>query len=159
MRPNRTLPLVLLAALVLATGILASCTGDGEAEAADPSATPTSTVAPDGGASLPPEGPGGGARYELSNGEVTARLVLRGARAQLQVVNRSGNEIGRPAVYALHAVDGRRIPGRVPDAAPIPDGETVRLQVEFPEGFGPQQVGLVALVIGGDEYGAFIPQG
>lgn len=145
---------ILLFALSVAA---ASCSGSGAAEPGGATPAPSPTEEPtvdlgDGG-----QVPADAAVYEYSNGEVAARLTLQGNRGRLRIVNRSGREIGEPGLYALDSTTGKRVGGTVEDAAPIGDGETVTLRVSFPEGFGQGRIGLVALIVGSADYGAFIP--
>lgn len=146
--------------LLLALSVLAAaCSGSGAAEpggggaTAAPSPTEEPTVDLGDGGQVPADA----TVYEYSNGEVAARLTLQGARGRLRIVNRSGREIGEPGLYALDSTTGRRVGGTVEDAAPIPDGATVTLRVSFPDGFGQDRIGLVALLVGSADYGAFIP--
>ena len=55
------------------------------------------------------------------------------------------------------ADDGTEIDGKVTGAKPIPDGKNASFQFEFPPEVDPSTIGLLFLVLGEDDYGAFIP--
>jgi hypothetical protein len=97
--------------------------------------------------------PGDSGVYRYVNAGLVATLDLR-ART-LEIENATGRTLAKPAFYALHAEDGHRVDGRVIDPAPIPAGETVRFAVEL-DGIAPKDIGLIVLLIGRDNYGAFV---
>ena len=98
--------------------------------------------------------------YEYRNAGLVAVLDFdeTGRSATLQVENGTGRELGEPFVYVLDARDGHEIDGRIPDAAPIPDGGRATFTVRFPPELEVDQIGLKILVLGGDNYGAFVPR-
>lgn len=98
--------------------------------------------------------------YEYRNAGLLAVLDFdeTGRTATLEVENGTGRDLGEPFVYVLDARDGHRIDGRIPDAAPIPDGGRATFTVRFPPGLEVDQIGLAILVLGGDNYGAFVPR-
>jgi hypothetical protein len=57
----------------------------------------------------------------------------------------------------LDGLTGKHIDGKVPDAKPVADGEQTTFQVQFPPEVTPKSLGLVILLFGGDNYGAFAP--
>jgi hypothetical protein len=88
---------------------------------------------------------------------IEARLTLRGEGAELTVRNDTGGVLPKPGVFVLDARDGVRTTWRVLDAAPVPDGERASFEVErslVPEA---RHIGLVVLLIGGEDFGAFVP--
>ena len=137
-------PVVLLAALGSA------CTGDG----GDPppsdmqsSSTPVESSAP---AFTP-----GSFRYQNAGLQVT--LKLDGNTGTMDVGNGSGYALGKPDLYVLDGLTGSHIDGKVLDPQPVPDGEQASFQVQFPPEVTPKSLGLVILLFGSDNYGAFAP--
>lgn len=145
-------------ALALALAAVATaCTGDAEP---GPSAAPPSSTEPTPSATpLPTRDPGavefaeGLFRYGPYN-FVTAELRWRGGDGKLIVDNRSGRELGPPALYAV-LMDQREVPADVREAAPIPTGGAVRFDVSFPDSVGYDETGLVVLLFGEENWGAF----
>ena len=145
--PRRILPLIVL---VLALGV--ACTGEGDGAdqpTRTPAETPTSPV-PTGPVRFEP----GLYRYEF--GGVIADLVFDGSDATMDVKNTSGAELAPPALYVIDGT-GAHEDGIVADAAPIPDGEDASFAVTFPDGVTDETVGLVILLFGDSNYGAFAP--
>jgi hypothetical protein len=148
--PRRILPLIVL---VLALGV--ACTGEGDGEdqpTRTPAETPTSPTPP------VPTGPvrfePGHYRYEF--GGVIADLVFDRSDATMDVKNTSGAELAPPALYVIDGT-GAREDGVVADATPIPDGESATFVVTFPGSVTDETVGLVILLFGDSNYGAFAP--
>jgi hypothetical protein len=149
-RPMRTAPRV-VAAFALAVALTA-CTGRGGSggerrSSAEPSPLPSASqtfVAPPG-ASL----------YVYSNAGLLATMELRGDRGTLKIQNQTGRALPAPGFYLLAATDGHRVPGTVTGAAPVPSGATASFPVSF-AGLRDQDIGLVILVVGHDNYGAFV---
>ncbi len=140
---RRILPLIVLVAA-------AACTGDGDdGQTPTPTATTTSPV-PTGPVRFEP----GAYRWEF--GGVTADLVFDGSDATMDVENASGAELAAPSLYVVEG-SGTRRDGVVADAAPIPDGESATFQVTFPAQVTDETIGLVILLFGGSNYGAFAP--
>lgn len=129
-------------ALALLVGLAAACTGaSGER---------------DGGTGSPSEPvlrPGNSGVYRYVNAGLVATLDL--SKRTLEIENGTGRALGRPALYVLDATDGHRVDLRVVDPAGIPAGETATFDVEL-DGIGRKDIGLVVLLIGGDNYGAFV---
>lgn len=88
---------------------------------------------------------------------IEARLKLSVDAATLTVINDSGSELSAPGVYVLDARDGTKVRWKVTQAASIPDGESVTFQVSRPAVPEAKHIGLVALLFGGEDYGAFTP--
>jgi hypothetical protein len=87
---------------------------------------------------------------------VTADLRFDGNDATMDVKNASGAELAAPALYVIEGSGGRR-DGVVGDAVPIPDGESATFQVTFPDRVTDKTIGLVILLFGDSNYGAFAP--
>lgn len=97
--------------------------------------------------------PGDSGVYRYVNAGLVATLDLR--KGTLEIENDTGRTLAKPGFYALHATDGRRVEGRVIDATAVPAGETRTFDVEL-DGIAPKDIGLIVLLIGSDNYGAFV---
>ncbi len=140
MQTPRALPAVL--ALVLGLGAVA-CTGaSGEP---DGERSPT-------GPTAPVIRPGRSGVFRYVNAGLAATLDL--TKGTLEIDNGTDHDVGEPSFYVLDALDGHRTDGRVIDPAPIPAGEraTFRIELDVPR----KDIGLVILVLGRDNYGAFV---
>ena len=139
------------AILVLALAV--ACTGgDGDDPPTD-GATPTVSAGPTD--ATPTEFTPGRFRYQ--NAGLQVGLQLEANTGTMDVDNRTGFELGKPDVYVLDGLSGERIDGKVLDAQPIDDGAQASFQVQFPPEVTPKSLGLVILLFGSDNYGAFAP--
>lgn len=84
-------------------------------------------------------------------------MRLDGNSGTLTIENDTGAELPPPGFYILDASTGDRVVGEVKDQAVIPIGEMRTFRVSF-SGLGIKDIGLVILVIGHDNYGAFARQ-
>ncbi len=141
----------LVAATLALALALAACTDDGgEADGATAGTGPSAT-GPTGRLSVPP----GSNVYRYVNAGLEAILDLDAGT--LEIANGTGRELPPPGLYALDARDGAQVDGQVADAASIPDGETVTFRAQL-DGIEPRNIGLVILLMGDDNYGAFVRQ-
>jgi hypothetical protein len=148
--PTRSAPTIAVLALALALAPSAvGCTGD---------ATPT-VVATDGTSPTvlptvdqPVDFVPGEWTYE-NNGVTVAFSWDTGG---LTVENGSGQELGEPGLYAVTQTQ-QRVDADVADAAPIDDGASVTLTVAFPGDLQLEDVGMVAIVFGEQNWGALSP--
>ncbi|HZD80809.1 MAG TPA: hypothetical protein VE646_12325 [Actinomycetota bacterium] len=147
-------PTVRLAALGVAIALAAACTGSGGGSSDRP--TPATTT-PAGSPVAAVTGPPGAALYHYANTGLDATIQFEGDTGTLTIQNGTGHELAAPGFYILDARDGTRIKGTVRDPAPVPDGETQEFTVSF-KGLEDKNIGLVVLMIGSDNYGAFAPQ-
>jgi hypothetical protein len=147
MRPSArfVVPVVVLAAL-------AACTGDGGDGATSMPPTSTSPT-PVVSVSVPP----GEGVYVYQNGGLTATLELGAGTGTLRIANGTGRELAPPSFYLLDARDGRRVPGTVENAEATPNGASTDFGVTF-SGLEVKNIGLAVLLIGSDNYGAFVKQ-
>lgn len=95
--------------------------------------------------------------YRYVNEGLTATMELEGHRGTLQVDNRTGRELPKPGFYILDAVDGHRIDGTVEGAAEVPNGRSETFAVSLGDA-EPKDIGLLVLLMGRDNYGAFVKQ-
>jgi hypothetical protein len=137
-----------VALLVLAIAA-AACTGS--------KSTPTT---PGGSTSTPPTSSGPAiitpGAFEYQNGGLDVTLELKTNTGTMVVDNGSGHDLGKPDLYVFLAT-GKQVDGKVTDAAPISDGAKQTFHVEFPPEVTDKTVGLVILLFGSDNYGAFAP--
>jgi hypothetical protein len=140
--------LVLASALVLSLA-LAACTGEegtGDATGASGGGEgPTETISVAPGATV----------YRYVNAGLVATLDLDAAT--LEIENRTGRELPKPGFYVLDATDGTRIDGRVVAGTEVAAGETATFDVRL-DGVAFDEIGLVVLLMGRDNYGAFVKQ-
>jgi hypothetical protein len=139
MRTLRAITPALLLALLLSGA--AACTSSNDKAPVSPS--PTLEVLP-------------GAYVYRAKG-IEATFDLSGGSGTLSVFNGTGFPFADPGVYLLDARDGSRVDAEVIDAAPIPDGRTREFQVEIPGAPRAKHVGLIALLAGDADLGAFFP--
>jgi hypothetical protein len=149
MKPTRR-----VAAFVLLATIVGACTGATEQPNRTPSGDTGSETAT---VSVPP----GTGLYKYVNAGLTATLTLKGTTSQLTgtlgIQNKTGRVLPQPAFYVLDARDGHRIDGSVEGSTDVPDGHTQTFQVTF-DGLELKNLGLVVLIMGHDNYGAFVQQ-
>jgi hypothetical protein len=95
--------------------------------------------------------------FRYANAGLQVDLRLDSNTGTMDVDNGSGFALGKPDVYVLDGLTGRHIDGKVLDAQPVADGATASFQVQFPPEVTPKSLGLVILLFGSDNYGAFAP--
>lgn len=158
----------LLAAILLALGV-GACSG-AEPDPTDTPSAPSTTTEPGTatGTGSPPAttpvvpsvsvGPGEVAFHYNQGLGLTATLTLGGAEGQLTLENATGGALGTPGVYVLDRFTGERADATVSGPPSIEDGSSASYEVSFGGGFdAAESAGLVALTIGGDDVGAFVP--
>jgi len=144
----------IVAGLLLAVVLAAACSSGGS----EPG--PTGTNGSGGENPTPVQtatGPPGTAVYRYANAGLVATMRLEGETGSLEIENGTGSELPPPDFYILDARDGRRVKGDVRDPTSIPDGQTMTFDVSF-SGLGIDNIGLVILLMGRDNYGAFARQ-
>jgi hypothetical protein len=149
---------LLLLTMAMTTTLATSCT---RSTATEPRASGTNgngTGTGNGSDTVTPEvtatGPPGTAVYLYANPGLVATMRLDGDAGTLTIENDTGAELPPPGFYILDASTGDRVIGEVKDPTVIPIGETRTFRVSF-SGLGIKDIGLVILVIGHDNYGAF----
>ena len=138
----------LAVAFALVVVSLAACTGDGDPPAAAGESPKTS----------PPPVTSADSYVFTDAADIEARLTLdgEGEVAALTIENDTGDALPAPGVYVLDARDGSRIDWSVLGARPAPEGES-EWQVERPPVPESRHIGLVVMLFGGEDYGAFVP--
>ena len=135
---------------MLASALATACTGGGGGGSSKtPTAAPTSAI-PTGPVHFQP------GEYRYGFGGVTASLSFDGSAATLEVKNASGSELAAPGLYVVLGT-GEHVDGTVAGAAPIADGASATFQVTFPAQVTSKTIGLVILLFGDSNYGAFAP--
>jgi hypothetical protein len=133
---------------------LAACTGGGGPKTS-PSGSSGTTGPPAPTESF--SGPPGTALYRYVNAGLTATMRLDGNTGTLEIDNATGRELAKPSFYILDARDGHQIDGTVGGATTVPDGQTATFDVSY-SGLDIKNIGLLVLLMGRDNYGAFVPQ-
>ena len=143
----------LLSALVAAALLLGACTRNDPTPPASSDGS-TSSTAP---SSVEPTSPGQTGAYTYENAGVIADVKYSSDKSTLTVTNHTGAEIPAPGIYMLDARDGHRIAGTVEDSAPVPAASSQDFTVTFAQPVDEANVGLMILLIGHANYGAFVP--
>jgi hypothetical protein len=142
--PTRTL-------LVLLALGAAACTG---ASSTDTAATsPTASPLPTSNVEV--KTVPGVWTYELRG--LKATFTWKEAPATLSVSNDTGIDVAEPSVYVV-TQDQRRVDATVEGAAPLADGADGDYTVTFPSGLTRDDVGLVVLELGDENWGALAPK-
>ncbi len=132
---------------------LAGCTGG-----SDGSASGSGGKSPgDGGGepSVTVSIPARSSVYRYDNAGLVATVDF--AKDTLTIDNGTGKGVLAPGFYVLDARDGHRIDGVVEQTSAVSEGQTVTFMIA-PLGIDLRNVGLVVLMIGPDNYGAFVQQ-
>lgn len=144
------------AVAVVVTVMLAGCTS-GEDGATGPTGDGETTLVP-----TPAEtftGAPGTAVYTYVNGGLVVTVQLDGNAGTMTVDNGTDGDVGAPGVYVLDAVDGHEIEGEVSSANPVAAGERATFDLTIDEIADAANIGLLVLLLGADNYGAFVRTG
>ena len=95
--------------------------------------------------------------FRYTNAGLVVTLELKTNTGSMQVTNGTDHDLAKPDLYVLDGTTGKQIDGKVISAAPIPQGGKATFQVQFPPGVDDKSLGLVILLFGSDNYGAFAP--
>jgi hypothetical protein len=141
----------LVALLCLAIALGACTGGDGGSTGATGASTISEVPTP----AQTFTGAPGTATYEYANEGLVVTVGLDGSDGTLEVENDSEHDLGPPGLYVEDAVDGHEIDGEVADSAPVAAGETASFDVRL-DGITVDDIGLLVLLFGADNYGAFV---
>jgi hypothetical protein len=97
----------------------------------------------------------GTATYEYANEGLLVTVDLDGSDGTLEVANDSEHDLDPPGLYVEDAVDGHEIDGEVVASAPVPAGESATFDVKLDD-ITVDDIGLLVLLFGADNYGAFV---
>jgi hypothetical protein len=95
------------------------------------------------------------ATYEYRNAGLDVVMKIQGQKGTMTVDNATDHEVGKPSFYLLDARTGARTDGHVQSGATLAAGDTGTYQVSF-TGLEIRNIGLVVLLLGRDNYGAFV---
>ena len=105
----------------------------------------------------PPSSPTAGDLYTYSRSDVTAQLSYEPGGGSLRITNDGPTSLPAPGVYLLDAASGARVGGVVVGTRMIPPSSTRSFKVRFARRLAATDVGLIILLIGHQNYGAFEP--
>jgi len=152
MRPPRS-SIRFVVPAVLACLLLGACTKD--TPPPKNSSTGSSSSSSSTGSTTPtPSHPGD---YTYENAGVIADVRYTPPKSTLTVTNHTGAEIPAPGIYMLDARDGHRIAGTVENSTPVPAASSKDFTLTFAQQEDQNNVGLMILLIGHANYGAFVP--
>ena len=154
--PRPMKPTGRLVALLCLAIALGACTG--EDAAGDGGTTGATGASTTGEVPTPAQtftGAPGTATYEYANEGLLVTVGLDGSDGTLEVENDSQHDLDPPGLYVEDAVDGLEVDGEVVDSAPVAAGETATFEVRL-DGISVDDIGLLVLLFGVDNYGAFV---
>ena len=148
MSPPRTIVAFAVLASLLGAGCSGNANGSPSGAASSPAAATSTAEAP-----VAQKG-----EYSYVNAGLNATVKFAGGgAATLTLANSTGRTLEKPGLYVEQASTGKQIDGKVVAAAPVADGKTSTFHVTFPPDVRPETIGLLILLIGPDNYGAFVP--
>ncbi len=150
--PRPMKPTGRLVALLCLAIALGGCTG-GDGGSTGSTGPTTTTVIPTPAQTF--TGAPGTATYEYANEGLLVTVDLDGSDGTLEVENDSEHDLGPPGLYVEDAVDGHEIDGEVVNSAAVTAGETATFDVRL-DGITVDDIGLLVLLFGADNYGAFV---
>lgn len=120
-----------------------AATGGGSTSSAGPTPAETFSGAP------------GTATYTYALDGLTVTVELDGSEGTMLVENETEHDLDAPGLYVIDAADGHEIDGEVLASAPVPAGDSATFDVALDE-IGVEEIGLLVLLFGADNYGAFV---
>jgi hypothetical protein len=151
------------ALLVVVATLLAACTGGGS-KGGEKTTGPTKGggTAGTGGTGVTAPMPVGltgvsttNATYEYRNAGLDVTMKIQGQKGTMTVDNGTDHEVGKPGFYLLDARTGARTDGHLTGGTSLAPGGSGTFQVSF-AGLEIKNIGLVVLLLGKDNYGAFV---
>jgi hypothetical protein len=136
-------------ALVASLALTACEAAGGDDPAPDPSSLTPST-------SPPPTLSADGFLYTSKEG-IRALAAFRGDRGTLELENGTDAELAAPGLYLLDALTGEVVEADVAPSRPVADGEERTFRVTLAREMPAASIGLVVLLLGGEDHGAFLP--
>jgi hypothetical protein len=95
--------------------------------------------------------------FRYVNAGLVVTLTLKTNIGTMVVDNGADHDLAKPDLYVLDGSTGKRIDGKVLNAQPVPQGGKQTFKVQFPPEVNDKELGLVILLFGPDNYGAFAP--
>jgi hypothetical protein len=123
--------------------------GDGPPTSSPPTSTTTAT-------SPPPSLSADGFLY-TSNEGIRALATFEGDGGTLELQNTTGAELEPPGLYLLDAATGEVVDATVTPNRAVADGDERTFRVALGRAMPPASIGLVVLMIGEADHGAFLP--
>lgn len=142
--------------VVVAAALVAGCTDQG-GDATGPTGEIETTAVP-----TPAEtftGAPGTAEFTYVFGGLVVTVELEGNTGTIVVDNGTEREVGAPGVYVLDSLDGHEIGGEVSAAGPVAPGERETFDLAVEGITNAEDIGLLVLLLGADNYGAFVRTG
>jgi hypothetical protein len=93
--------------------------------------------------------------YELRG--LKASFTWKDGPPTLTVKNDTGDQVGAPAIYVV-TQDQKRVDGSIDGSVPLADGAQGQYTVTFPSDLQRDDVGLVVLELGDENWGALAPK-
>jgi len=141
-------------ALALASALLiGACTG-GDEQAGGTGTSGSQDTGPTPAQSLTP----GAGTFTYENAGLKVTVDIQGTTGTMQVDNGTDNGLEVPGLYVLDAVDGHQIDVEVLQGAPIAAGDSATFDVALGQ-VDVDAIGLLVLLFGKDNYGAFVRTG
>jgi hypothetical protein len=145
----------LVTRLVVPSVLVALATASCDAFADDdPSPAPPASAAPS--TSPAPTLSAEGYLYTDKQG-IRALAAFDGDRGTLEIRNTTGAELAPPGIYLLDARTGAVVEAEVTPSRGLADGQERSFRVALARAMPPASVGLVVLLIGDEDRGAFLP--
>ena len=153
--PRPMKPTGRLVALLCLAIALGACTGGDDGSNGATASTGPSTTSQVPTPAQTFTGAPGTATYEYANEGLLVTLDLDGSDGTLAVENDSEHDLDPPGLYVEDAVDGHEIDVEVVDSAPVAAGEQASFDVRL-DGITVDDIGLLVLLFGADNFGAFV---
>ena len=145
----------LVALLCLAIALGACTGGDGSEDGRSTGSTGPSMTTEVPTPAQTFTGAPGTATYEYANEGLLVTVDLDGSDGTLEVENDSEHDLDPPGLYVEDAVDGHEIDVEVVDSTPVAAGEQASFDVKL-DGITVDDIGLLVLLFGADNFGAFV---
>ena len=153
--PRPMKPTGRLVALLFLAIALTACTGDEDGGKGSTASTGPSTTSQAPTPAQTFTGAPGTATYEYANEGLLVTLDLDGSNGTLAVENDSEHDLDPPCLYVEDAVDGHETDVEVEVSTPVAAGEQASFDVKL-DGITVDDIGLLVLLFGADNFGAFV---
>jgi len=96
--------------------------------------------------------------YTYENAGLKVTVDIQGDSGTLEIDNGTEHDLDPPDLYVRDAVDGHQVELDVAQSAPVPAGDRATFYVSFDE-VDIDRIGLLILLFGKDNFGAFVRTG